>query len=113
MSELTIYELDPMRGHCGLPAEIPGLPPVDMMREELIRQSRVVNQLKKQLKIEINRNFLRNAGDADNPIVKSFVEKHGVKAFPVFLYGDTILHSGSFPAFEELAEKISEIEHSK
>lgn len=113
MPDLIIYELDPTGGFCGFPAEIPGLPPVDMMRQELIRQSRVVNQLKKQLKIEINRNFLRNAGDADNPIVKSFVEKYGVKAFPVFLYGDKILHSGSFPAFEELAQKIMEIERSK
>ena len=108
MPDLIIYELDPTGGFCGFPAEIPGLPPVDIMRQELIRQSRVVNQLKKQLKIEINRNFLRNAGDANNPIVKSFVEKYGVKAFPVFLYGDKILHFGSFPPFEVISQKIRE-----
>jgi hypothetical protein len=109
MPDLIIYELDPTGGFCGFPAEIPGLPPVDLMRQELIRQSHIVNQLKKQFKIEVNRNFLRNAGAADNPIVKSFIEKIGVKAFPIFLYGDRILHSGSFPAYEELAHKITEI----
>ncbi len=110
MPDLIIYELDPTGGFCGFPAEIPGLPPVDVMRQELVRQSRVIDQLKKQLKIEVNRNFLRNAGAADNPIVKSFVEKKGIKAFPVFLYGDKILHFGSFPPFEVLDRKIREME---
>lgn len=108
LPDLIIYELDPTGGFCGFPADIPGLAPADMMREELVRQSQVVNQLRKQLKIEINRNFLRNAGDVDSPIVKSFVEKHGAKAFPVFLYGDKILHFGNFPDFEELVRKINE-----
>lgn len=110
MSGLIIYELDPTGGFCGFPAEIPGLLPADMMRQELIRQSRIANQIKRQLKIDVKRIFLRNAGDLDNQIVKNFIQKEGIKAFPVFLYEDKILFSGSFPAFEVLAEKIKEIE---
>jgi len=108
--ELIIYELDPTGGFCGFPADIPGLPPAEIMREELVRQSQIVNQIRKQFAIEVKRIFLRNAGALDNQIVKSFVQKEGISAFPVFLYNNEILFSGSFPPFEVLAQKIQEKE---
>lgn len=80
------------------------------MRQELVKRSRVVNQIKKQFNIEVKRVFLRNAGALDNQIVKNFIQKEGIKAFPVFLFNDEILFSGSFPPFEVLAQKIKENE---
>jgi hypothetical protein len=108
ISDLVIYELDPTGGFCGFPAEIPGLLPADRMRQELIRRSRVTNQIKKHFKIEVKRIFLRNAGALDNQIVKIFIQKEGIKAFPVFFYDNKILFSGSFPSFEVLAQKLKE-----
>jgi len=110
MPDLIIYELDPTGGFCGFPAEYPGLPPAEVMRQELVRRSRIANQVKKQFKIEVKRVFLRNAGTLDNPIVKSFVQEEGIKAFPVFFYDNRILFSGNFPPFEVLSQKIKEIE---
>jgi hypothetical protein len=106
MPELFIFEMDPTGGCCGFPADIPGLPPAEIMRQELIRRNRIANQIKNQLKIEVQRIFLRNASLLENKIVKDFVQKEGIKAFPVFLYGDKIIYSGNFPDFEIIAETL-------
>ncbi len=45
MPEFLIFELDPAGGFCGFPAEIPGLPPAETIRQELIRRNRITNQL--------------------------------------------------------------------
>lgn len=112
MPDLVIYELDPTGGFCGFPAEIPGLPPANLMRQELVRRSQIVNEIKRKLQIEIRRVFLRNAGAIDNQIAKNFVQQEGVKAFPIVLYGSKIIHAGSFPSVEELVQKIQEVESS-
>ena len=59
MPELQIFEIDPTGGSCGFPAEIPGLPPADMMRQELIRRNNIVKKLENQLQIKVKRNFLK------------------------------------------------------
>ncbi|HUY00276.1 MAG TPA: arsenic metallochaperone ArsD family protein [Candidatus Deferrimicrobium sp.] len=107
MPELFIFEMDPTGGCCGFPADIPGLPPAEIMRQELVRRNRIANQVKSQLKIDVQRIFLRNASLLENKTVKAFVEKEGMKAFPVFLYGEKIIHCGNFPDFEIIAEKLS------
>ncbi|MHA1650019.1 MAG: hypothetical protein ACTSYB_07480 [Candidatus Helarchaeota archaeon] len=110
MPELYIYELDPTGGYCGFPAEIPGLPPAELMRRELIRRNKITKQIKNQLKIDVKRIFLRKPGLIDNPIVKAYVKETGVQAFPVFLYNNKIIHAGSFPDPEILLEKIRKID---
>ncbi|NVM55666.1 MAG: arsenic metallochaperone ArsD family protein [Candidatus Helarchaeota archaeon] len=109
MPDLYIFEMDPTGGYCGFPAEIPGLPPADVMRQELIRRNKVIKQLQSQLKIEVKRIFLKTVSFLKNEIVKAFVRQEGNNAFPVFLYGEKILHSGSFPSFEEIAQKLNAI----
>ena len=111
MPELLIFEMDPTGGFCGFPAEIPGLPPADIMRQELIRRNKIVKQLQNQLNINVKRVFLRNVSFLKDETVKSFVKQEGNKAFPVFLYGEKIIHSGSFPTFEEIAQKLNTIEN--
>lgn len=111
MTELQIFELDPTGGCCGFPAEIPGLPPADMMRNELIRRNKIVKQLESQLQLTVKRNFLKTVSFLANDIVKDFVRREGNQAFPVFLYGDTIIHSGSFPPFEDIVAKIQNTAH--
>jgi len=108
MPELQIFELDPTGGCCGFPAEIPGLPPADMMRQELIRRNNIVKKLENQLQIKVKRNFLKTVAFLSNEIVKDFVRQKGNQTFPVFLYGDKIIHSGSFPTLEVLAHEIKE-----
>ncbi len=108
MPELQIFELDPTGGCCGFPAEIPGLPPADMMRQELIRRNKIIKQLENQLQIKVQRNFLKTVSFLTNDIVKDFVRQKGNQAFPVFLYGNKIIHSGNFPSFEEIGPKIEQ-----
>ena len=106
MPELQIFEIDPTGGSCGFPAEIPGLPPADMMRQELIRRNKIIKKLENQLQIKVKRNFLKTVAFLSNEIVKAFVRQKGNQAFPVFLYNNKIIHSGSFPTFEELVQKV-------
>ena len=111
MPSLTIYELDPTGGFCGFPAEIPGLPPADAMRQELIRRNKIIKNLENQQNIVIKRVFLRSPGSKiDNTHIISFLKEEGSKAFPIFLYRGKIIHSGSFPDFETLSQKLIEPE---
>ncbi len=108
MKQLVIYELDPTGGCCGFPAEIPGLPPADAMRHELVRRNRIAKQLESELNIQVKRIFLRSPGALiESSVVKSFISAQGNNAFPVFLVDETIIHSGNFPDYETIAKKIS------
>lgn len=109
MVPLQIFELDPTGGFCGFPAEIPGLPPADMMRQELIRRNKVVKQIENELQIEVKRIFLRTVSYLENEIVEDFVRKEGNQAFPIFLYGEKIIHYGSFPDFETITQKLGSL----
>ena len=109
LPELKIFELDPTGGCCGFPAEIPGLPPADMLRNELIRRNKIVKQLENQLQIKVNRIFLKTVSFLADDLVKDFVRQKGSQAFPVFLYGEQIIHSGSFPTLEDIVQKLKEI----
>ncbi|MFX1298357.1 MAG: arsenic metallochaperone ArsD family protein [Promethearchaeota archaeon] len=109
MAILCIYETDPTGGWCGFPAEIPGLPPANSIRQELIRRNKIIKRLEFELKIEVKRVFLRTPGSpVDNPHVKTFLQEKGSKSFPIFLYGDEIIHSGTFPDLDTLSQKIME-----
>ena len=109
MSELQIFELDPTGGCCGFPAEIPGLPPADMLRQELIRRNKIVKQLENQLQIKVKRIFLKTVSFLTHDLVKDFVREKGNQAFPVFLYSEKIIHSGSFPTLEEVVHEIENV----
>ncbi|MHA1268030.1 MAG: arsenic metallochaperone ArsD family protein [Candidatus Helarchaeota archaeon] len=107
MPTLFIFELDPIGGFCGFPAEIPGLPSAEVMRQELIRRSQIIKELKRQFEnLQIHRIFLKTVIFLKNPIVKGFIQQKGKEAFPVFLLDDHIIHSHSFPDFEDIAKKI-------
>ena len=102
MSKIIIYELDMSGGTCGFPAPIPGQPPVNKMRNELIRRSRITKRIRSELGIEVDRVILKNISFLDNEIVKDYLNKEGRSAFPVFLYKEKIIYSGDFPDFEVL-----------
>ena len=110
MPKLYIYERDPTGGTCGFPAEIPGLPSADFIRQELIRRNKIVKQIESTMKIEVKRIFLKNAGFAEGPLVKSFLRDKGSDALPIFIYKGTIIYHGNFPEFEILCQKINGIE---
>ena len=107
---LYIYELDPTGGYCGFPAEISGLPPANVIRQELIRRNKIIKMIESELKITVKRIFLRNPGSVDNTLIKDFLKKEGNKAYPIFLSGTTIIHSGNFPDFEILSQKLTKTE---
>ncbi len=104
MPELYIYEQDPTGGTCGFPADLPGFPSPNQIRDELIRRSKIIKQLENKLHLEVKRIFLKNPGFADNSVVKTLLKEQGSKAFPIFLYESKIIHFGTFPDFEILYE---------
>jgi len=106
LPELIIYEKDPMGGSCGFPAELPGLPPALVIRQELTRRNKIVNQLKQTLKISIKRIFLKTITSLDNEIVQNYLKEKGSQAFPIFLFRNKIIHAESFPNSEELIQKL-------
>lgn len=107
MKNLFIYELDLTGGTCGFPAQIQGQAPVEAIRNELIRRSRITTEIKNKLKIDVQRIILKNIGLLDNEIVKNFIKIEGIKAFPLFFFNNKIIHFGNFPEFEIIKKKIS------
>ncbi len=106
LSELVIYEKDPMGGTCGFPAELPGLPSASFIRQELIRKNKIVKQLENSLKISVKRIFLKTLTAINDLLVQNYLKEKGNQAFPIFLYNKRIIHSGNFPDFETLSTKI-------
>ena len=107
MDKIIIFELDLTGGTCGFPAKIPGIPSADQIRNELIRRNKVVKNIESTFNIEIKRNFLRNISYLENELVKNHVTKYGIKSMPIFLFNEkNIIHSGSFPDFDVLENKL-------
>ena len=107
MAKLKIFELDLTGGTCGFPAKIPGIPSADQIRNELIRRNKVVKSIESKFNVKIERNFLRNINYLENEFVKNHVTKNGIKSMPIFLLNDkNIVHSGSFPDFDVIENKI-------
>ncbi len=107
MLKLYIYELDPTGGTCGFPAPIPGQRSVNSLRNELIRRSRVVKDLKNKLKLDVERVLLRSVSFLKDETVKNLLKTEGIKSFPVFIYNNKIIHYGTFPDIGTLIDKMN------
>jgi len=46
MSKLIIFEIDPTGGTCGFPAPLLGQSSTNVIRDELIRRSRITREIK-------------------------------------------------------------------
>jgi len=94
---LYIYEKDPTGGLCGFPADIPGVPSADIIRNELIRRNRIIKKIEKLIDIKIERIIIKNISQIDNQLVKELLSEKGKEAFPIFLYNNRIIYYGKFP----------------
>ena len=107
MSKLFIYELDPTGGTCGFPAPIPGQSSVNSLRNELIRRSRIVKDLRNKLKLDVERILLKSVSFLKDETVKDLLKNEGIKSFPVFIYEKKIIHYGDFPDTEIINKKLN------
>ena len=112
MTILTIYEKDLTGGTCGFPANIPGMPSAEQIRNELIKRNRVIKQIEKSFDIKVNRIIIKNISQIQDTKVKELLFKEGNKAFPIFILKNKIIHFGSFPEFEVIYNILKSIKTS-